>query len=290
MASAVPPHVPRRQTRSRRRARLRFRLGRALFVLPNLFTSASIFCGFYAILLASAPSTPAALYRASIAICFAIFFDMADGRVARLTRTQSEFGVQLDSLADIVSFGVAPAVLTYRWSLSRLGLLGVVVGFLYIAAGAARLARFNVLAARPARPSNAPPPPADSSRQRALPLRGVGGVAGPSYFLGLPIPLAAGVLAAAVMCAQRSAASTGVHRAAAAALILGLSALMVSNVRYRTFKEVRPTASSVSAAVALLGVFFVVSRLSTPALGGLVFFSAYVLLGLGEALLRAVLR
>lgn len=289
MASASPPAPPRRHSRSRRRARLRFRLGRALFVLPNLFTSASIFCGFYAILLASAPSTPAALYRASIAICFAIFFDMADGRVARLTRTQSEFGVQLDSLADIVSFGVAPAVLAYRWSLSRLGPLGVVVGFLYIAAGAARLARFNVLAARPVRSSAAPTSATNATLQRALPLRGIGS-ATTSYFLGLPIPLSAGVLASAVMCAQRSASANGVHRLAAAALVLGLSALMVSNVRYRTFKEVRPTIASVSSATALLGVFFVLSRLSTPALGGLVFFAAYVLLGLTEALLKALLR
>lgn len=278
--------APRRRHSRVRRRRLRFRLSRALFVLPNLFTCASIFCGFYAILLAQAPSTPAGLYRAGIAICFAIFFDMADGRVARLTSTQSEFGVQLDSLADVISFGVAPAVLAFRWSLVRLGPLGVVLAFFYIACGALRLARFNVLAARER------PAPLVSSDQRRLPFEeGHGHLDSPHrFFLGLPIPLSAGVIAAVVMSAQRQASLASLHRGVAAAVVLLLSLLMVSNVRYRTFKEVRPSRGSVSLAMGVLALFFGIARLSSPALGGLVLFSAYVTLGLVEALWATVRR
>src|SRR5262249_23636579 len=125
--------------RRRRRRRIKFDLQRAMFVLPNAFTVSSIFCGFYAITECLDESTPIRLYRAAIAIFFGMFFDMFDGRVARLTRTQSDFGVQLDSLADVISFGAAPAVLLWRWALSSLGLLGLVVGFIYVACGALRL-------------------------------------------------------------------------------------------------------------------------------------------------------
>src|SRR5438045_3586337 len=90
--------------------RVRVNLGKSLFILPNLFTLSSIFCGFYAVLLCAKASSDEDLYRASLLIIFAMFFDTIDGRVARLTRTQSAFGLQIDSLADVVSFGVAPAV------------------------------------------------------------------------------------------------------------------------------------------------------------------------------------
>ena len=112
----------------RRRRRKKFDLRRAMFVLPNLFTVSSIFCGFYAITLCLDGAEPLRLYRAAIAIFFGMFFDMFDGRVARLTRTQSDFGMQLDSLADVISFGAAPwegrlvypaAVLTFlHWVLA----------------------------------------------------------------------------------------------------------------------------------------------------------------------------
>ena len=102
------------------------RLRKALFVLPNLFTVSAIFCGFYACtLVAAGESHPDRFYQAALAILFAIFFDAFDGRVARLTKTQSEFGMQLDSLADVVSFGVAPALLLYKWALQPLGFWGV---------------------------------------------------------------------------------------------------------------------------------------------------------------------
>ena len=92
---------------------MRINLRKSLFILPNLFTLSSIFCGFYAILLSGGNPSAEDLYRASLLIIFAMFFDMVDGRVARLTRTQSAFGMEIDSLADVVSFGVAPAVLSF---------------------------------------------------------------------------------------------------------------------------------------------------------------------------------
>src|SRR6478609_4018569 len=152
-----------------RRKRRRLELGKTLFLLPNLITLSSIFCGFDAIRLAARGGEDD-IYRAAVLLIFAMIFDMLDGRVARMTKTQSAFGVQIDSLADVVSFGVAPAILTYRWALSDLGTLGLMVSFVFLACGAIRLARFNVLAMgnekKPAKPGK--------------------------YIVGLPIPGAAG--------------------------------------------------------------------------------------------------
>jgi CDP-diacylglycerol--serine O-phosphatidyltransferase len=120
-------------------------LRKTLFILPNLFTLSSVLCGYYAILILSDQPTSDDFYRAALLIIFALFFDTIDGRVARLTKTQSAIGVQLDSLADMISFGVAPAILVYHWSLAELGTGGMLVGFVFVAAGAIRLARFNVV-------------------------------------------------------------------------------------------------------------------------------------------------
>ena len=150
---------------------MQINLRKAMFVLPNLFTVSSIFLGFYSMTLASGDATPEELYRAALAIFFAIFFDMFDGRVARMTRTQSDFGVQLDSLADVISFGAAPALLVYRWALAPMGFMGLFLSFAFAACGALRLARFNVLAARGDKASHRfftglpiPSPPARWSR------------------------------------------------------------------------------------------------------------------------------
>src|SRR6266540_3840173 len=102
-------------------------LRKTLFILPNLFTLSSVFCGFFAITLCAGQPTIDSLYQAAVAICFAYFFDLADGRVARLTKTQSNLGLQLDSLADVISFGVAPALLVYKWVLYRLPVPGLLV-------------------------------------------------------------------------------------------------------------------------------------------------------------------
>src|SRR3954465_6698561 len=120
-------------------------LRKTLFILPNLFTLSSVFCGFFAITLCAGQPSIDSLYQAAVAICFAYFFDLADGRVARLTKTQSDLGMQLDSLADVISFGAAPGLLVYKWGLTNFGLGGVFIAFLFCGAGALRLARFNVL-------------------------------------------------------------------------------------------------------------------------------------------------
>lgn len=213
-------------------------LRRTLFLLPSLFTLSSIFCGFYAILLCLDSPQPEAFYRASLLIVFAMFFDMIDGRVARLTKTQSAFGVQIDSLADLVSFGVAPAVLVYQWSLRPLGVGGLIVAFAFVACGAIRLARFNVLAMGA---QGAPKKPG-------------------KYIVGLPIPGAAGVLVSLVV--ANHTIDGALHRAPGAlvAIVLTLAFFMVSTVRFRSFKELKwgwrtftlvGFALSASAAVAL---------------------------------------
>jgi CDP-diacylglycerol--serine O-phosphatidyltransferase len=196
-------------------------LRKSLFILPNLFTLSSIFCGFDAIrILAGAPSpaeNPQPYYTAALLLVFAMFFDTIDGRVARLTKTQSAFGVQIDSLADVISFGVAPAILTYRWALADLGILGVAVSFVFLACGAIRLARFNVLAMNPRGTPNKPG----------------------KYILGLPIPGAAGVILALVIANHSVHGALWSKKALMVAVVLGLSALMVSTVQFRSFKDVR---------------------------------------------------
>lgn len=209
-----------------------------MFVLPNLFTSSNIFCGFYSITLCLDGSEPIQLYRAALAIFFGMFFDMADGRVARLTRTQSEFGVQLDSLADVITFGCAPALLLYRWSLHELGFGGIFIAFLYLACGALRLARFNVMTA-------------------AAP--------GATDFVGLPIPLAAGTIVALVMASYPFDSPMFGGVIGVALVSLTLSALMVSTVRYRAFKKVKANKRSLSFAFAVVLVFAVLSAQLKPA-------------------------
>lgn len=227
-----------------------------MFVLPNAFTVSSIFCGFYAITLCMGDAEPGDLYRAAIAIFFGMFFDMFDGRVARLTKTQSEFGMQLDSLADQVSFGAAPGVLLWRWCLYELEFVGLFIAFLYVACGALRLARFNVLASRE---------PGSSK-----------------YFVGLPIPLAAGTVVAMVMASYPFGEPKYGGAPSVAAVALVLAALMVSNVRYRTFKDLRPSKKSVSIAFVVCIVFAAVSAQLKPTVALAVLFIGYISLGLGE--------
>jgi CDP-diacylglycerol--serine O-phosphatidyltransferase len=247
---------------SERRRKPRPNLRKLMFVLPNLFTVSSIFCGVYSITVSAGETGGDGFYRAAIAIFFGNFFDAFDGRVARLTRTQSEFGVELDSLADVVTFGVAPAILVYKWALASLGTLGIVICAAYAACGAIRLARFNVLA------------------------RGDEGGAS-RYFVGLPIPLAAGMLVSLVIALQHShvPVADSVGLAPIAVLVLVLSFLMVSSIRYRTFKEAGLTPRTLLAflGVILVFVFFAVrGRISQVFL---VYFSFYILLGIAEELL-----
>lgn len=237
-------------------------LRKALFILPNAFTVSSIFCGFFSIIRSTSGEGPEAFYQAGIALFFAALFDAFDGRVARLTRTQSDFGVQIDSLADVISFGVAPAVLVHQWAFASFGdlkLPGLVVSFAFCACGAIRLARFNVLAAR--------------------------GLGSSKYFIGLPIPGAAMVVVSLVLAQSKWIHESVQARASVAALVVVLSYLMVSRVRFRTFKDFRPSVKTtpilVLVLVALAGAVAIVKAEMTLvlAVGG------YILLGLLEEIL-----
>jgi CDP-diacylglycerol--serine O-phosphatidyltransferase len=191
-------------------------LRKTFFILPNLFTLASVFCGFFAITLCAGTPSMEAFYQAAIAICFSFFFDLADGRVARLTKTQSNLGLQLDSLADMLSFGAAPALLVYKWGLTSFGLWGILIAFLYVAAAALRLARFNVLAMQH-----------DSAKPG-------------KFIVGLTVPAASSVLVSIVVLNHQLGGSfVKAGQVSLAVLIVVLSYLMVSRIRFRSFKDLR---------------------------------------------------
>ncbi len=178
-----------------------------IYVLPNLVTTANIFCGFYAVIHAIKGNFLVAAY----AIVAASVFDQLDGRLARLTRSTSKFGAEYDSLCDLLSFGLAPALLLYLWALQPFGRLGWVACFLFVTCGALRLARFNVQA----------------------------NVVEKNYFQGLPIPMAAGIVASSVLAFQEFASYGYEPNGSIGLLIMtmGLALVMVSNFRYRNFKD-----------------------------------------------------
>lgn len=178
---------------------------RGIYLLPNLLTTGTLFGGFYAILAGLDGNYEAA----AVAIFVAMFFDGLDGRVARLTNTQSEFGVEYDSLSDVVAFGVAPAVLVYNWILEPLGTLGWSISFIYVSCAALRLARFNVRTA--------------GQDKR--------------YFSGLASPAAA-ALVASMIWSGASLDVTWLSALIAATLTGTAGLLMVSNVKYLSFKEI----------------------------------------------------
>jgi CDP-diacylglycerol--serine O-phosphatidyltransferase len=178
---------------------------RGIYLLPNLLTTAAMFGGFYAILAGFSGN----FEMAAIAIFVAMVFDGLDGRVARMTNTESDFGVQYDSLSDMVSFGVAPAIVCYSWMLQGLGKLGWAAAFIYASCAALRLARFNTQGK------------SDDKR----------------HFIGVPSPIAAAVVAAFVWSGAELEPNTALALIAAAVTI-GAGLLMVSNLRYPSFKEV----------------------------------------------------
>jgi CDP-diacylglycerol--serine O-phosphatidyltransferase len=179
---------------------------RGIYLLPNLFTTAALFSGFYAVLAA----VNGKFEHAALAIFVAMLLDGLDGRVARLTNTQTAFGAEYDSLSDMVAFGLAPSLVMYIWSLSSLGKLGWLAAFIYTAGGALRLARFNTQV----------------------------GTADKRYFQGLPSPAAAAVIAGSVWVAVEYGISGSDVSYVAALLTVMVGLLMVSNVRYNSFKEV----------------------------------------------------
>lgn len=228
-----------------------------LYILPNLFTLASILCGFHSMSLSASAQGPDALYGAALAILFGMLLDGLDGRVARLTRTQSAFGMQLDSLADVITFGAAPALLVWKWGLHDLGAVGIVLSFAYLACGALRLARFNVLEMRGAKGASA-------------------------YFVGLPIPLAAGVLVSLVLAHNRAYGDADVPAMPVAVLVGLISYLMVSNIRYRTFKQVRLSRRNLAILAFLLTTTAALAIRIRASVALVVIASLYVVLGIIE--------
>ena len=238
---------------------------RLLFVVPNAITLGSLFCGFDAIRLA-ARSSPEDCRRGAILLVLALVFDILDGRVARLTRTQSAFGVQIDSLADVVSFGIAPAFLIYTMSLHQGGVGGLLAAFSFVGAGAIRLARFNVL----------------TMGDRGAPK------APGKYILGLPVPGAAMVLVSLILLDDpvHSSLMQATQRWNLATLTIVLSGLMVSRVRFPAFKRLPFNARTVTIGSLLLGSsLFLALWVKPPAvLGWLI--SIYLLSGIADPLTR----
>lgn len=178
---------------------------RGIYLLPNLFTTAGLFAGFYAIISAMSDRFEAA----AIAIFIAMFMDGIDGRLARMTNTQSDFGKEYDSLADMVSFGLAPALVIYLWALAPLGKVGFAAAFVFAAGAALRLARFNTQV----------------------------GIIDKRYFQGLASPAAAALLAGFVWWGDDAAWLREDVAWFAVFLTITAGVLMVSNVRYNSFKD-----------------------------------------------------
>ena len=207
------------ESRSKRHARDRARFRTSLSIVPSLFTIGNIFCGYYSII-----STLRGNWDyAAILIGIGYILDGLDGRIARLTKTTSDFGLQLDSIADVITFGVAPAMLAFSWgfgasegiegSVARhVRQLGSVATFAFVVCGALRLARFNLQAKKPL----------DSGSKR--------------YFVGLPIPAGAGMIAAVVHFFKTPTLMVG-SALLWSFLILSIAFLMISTVRYSSFKE-----------------------------------------------------
>ncbi len=221
---------PLRRAGDQQRRGLRLRRGVSL--LPSLFTVGNMFCGYACV----AHAMRGELETGALLIGVAIVLDMLDGRIARLTGTTSAFGREFDSLADVVSFGMAPALLVFRWGLEPLGRLGWAVGFVFVSAGAIRLARFNIQA---------------NSDKR--------------YFVGMPIPAAAAVPASTVYLYPY-----GLHDYMSAlpalALMLVPALLMVSTIRFRSFKTIDLEARrSYKVPLAVAIAFFAIATYPRPA-------------------------
>jgi len=182
----------------------RERLSRGLFILPTLFTVGNLFCGYLSVW----ASIRGTFELAAILIVAAAVLDGLDGRVARMTHSTSEFGEEYDSLADLVSFGVAPAVLAYSWGLADFRRIGWMASFLFVVCGSMRLARFNIQTH----------------------------VADKRYFVGLPIPMAAGTICGIVLATPERLVSRP-WMAGLLVLTILLSYLMVSTIKYRSFKD-----------------------------------------------------
>lgn len=181
------------------------KLRRGIYILPNIFTSLNIFCGFYSVI----ASIDGNFVAAAIAILIAGVFDMLDGRIARAANATSRFGVEYDSLADLISFGMAPGLMMYLWALKPMGRIGWLAAFLFTTCGALRLARFNTQ---------------------------FGKISG-EHFVGLPIPLAAAMCSVTVWLCHRLGIQDSVNPIFLLVTLYTLSFLMVSTIKYQSFKK-----------------------------------------------------
>lgn len=221
---------------------------RGIYLLPNLFTTGALFAGFYAIV----AGMKGQFEHSAVALFVAMVMDTLDGRVARLTGTQSAFGAQYDSLSDMVCFGLTPALVSFNWGLSNFGKLGWLAAFIYAAATALRLARFNTQL----------------------------GTTDKRYFIGLPCPAAAAVVAGMVWIGTELEISGKQINIVVAFILIGLAILMVSNLRYYSFKEIDFKGHVPFFAILVVVLIFSVIAWNPPAVLFLMFF-IYALCGPG---------
>jgi len=231
---------------------------RGIYLIPNLLTTGNLFSGFYALIAVF----NADYLHAAMAILVGMAFDILDGKSARLTKSTSRFGVEYDSLADVVSFGVAPGLLIYSWALSSYGRVGWIAAFLFVACGTLRLARFNVQ---------------------------VGSIES-KHFVGLPIPAAAGVIASLVVLDHHILRmGAEIKPLLILGFIYALAFLMVSTFRYRSFKDIhlrgrKPFHVLVSA------VLFLIILAAEPQIMLFVLFAGYAISGIVERPIAALIR
>lgn len=220
---------------------------RGISLLPSIITTLNVFCGFYAIISAVNGN----FVHAAIAIIIAGLFDALDGKIARATKTESRFGLEYDSLADLISFGLAPALMAYLWALKPLGRFGWLAGFLFMVCGALRLARFNTHA---------------------------GGVSS-RYFQGLPIPASAGMVAATVLFFDRLGMMEHPNPFLIIGMLYVLAFLMVSTAKYTSFKKLELFQTMKKFDMLVLAVLILVSIASQPSIALFLLALAYVISG-----------
>jgi CDP-diacylglycerol--serine O-phosphatidyltransferase len=230
---------------------------RGIYLLPNLFTTAALFMGFFAIVQAMNLNFD----QAAAAIFVAMVLDGLDGRVARLTKTQSAFGAEYDSLADVISFGAAPALVIYEWTLRGLGKLGWIAAFVYVAGAALRLARFNTLLE----------------------------VADKRWFQGMPSPAAAALVAGFVFVMDDYGIDPDQVRWIAFALTLFAGLTMVSNFKFYSFKTINLRRSYPFLAIFLIVLFFALLSYQ-PATVLFAMFVVYAMSGYGVSAWLALRR
>ncbi|MFH0813224.1 MAG: CDP-diacylglycerol--serine O-phosphatidyltransferase [Pseudomonadota bacterium] len=219
---------------------------RGIYILPNLFTTASLFCGFYSIV----ASFNGDFTKAAWAILCSAIFDWLDGKIARLSRTISRFGVEYDSLSDVIAFGIAPGVMVYTWALIPFGRTGWLASFLYVACAALRLARFNVQS----------------------------GTVETRYFQGMPTPAAGGLLATTIILSAYLGWIEINKHIPILMMTFFISFMMVSKVRYPSFKQLELSEkTSFQLLVIMLGILIIIA--AEPQITLFVFFSLYACSG-----------